>query len=95
MSGEVSIRFALRIVLDRFLEQRGFTLVTLEQAESDPAYQSDPNLPLKWGGTLLEQMTVASTYKHPRIERSHLRSSSLSVAERGNALGQQIGRAHV
>jgi peptidoglycan-N-acetylglucosamine deacetylase len=47
------------------VKQRGFNLVTLEQAESDPAYKSDPNLPLKYGGTLLEQMMVAKQLHTP------------------------------
>jgi hypothetical protein len=51
--------------LIELLKQRGFTLVTLEQAESDPAYRSDPDLALKWGGTLLEQMMVAKHLQTP------------------------------
>ncbi len=41
------------------LKQRGFKLVTLPEAESDAAYQSDPDIVLQEGGTLLEQMMVA------------------------------------
>jgi len=51
------------------LKQRGFSLVTLEEAESDPAYESDPNLPLRWGGTLLEQMMAAKHLQTPHAEK--------------------------
>ena len=38
------------------LKQRGFKLVTLPEAESDPAYAHDADLPGNWGGTFLQQM---------------------------------------
>ena len=41
------------------LKQRGFKLITLQEAESDPAYASDPDLPSNWGGTFLQQMMLA------------------------------------
>ena len=41
------------------LKQRGFKLITLQEAESDPAYASDPDLPSAWGGTFLQQMMLA------------------------------------
>ena len=41
------------------LKQRGFKLITLQEAESDPAYANDPTLPSNWGGTFLQQMMVA------------------------------------
>jgi hypothetical protein len=37
------------------LEKKGFTLATLEEAESDPAYETDPDAGSKYGGTLLDQ----------------------------------------
>ena len=43
-----------------YLHSRGFSLITLDEAESDPAYQGDPNVASKWGGTLLEQMMDAT-----------------------------------
>ncbi len=49
------------------LQQKGFKLVTLEEAESDPAYQSNPDLPLKYGGSLLEQMMEAKHLKVPPV----------------------------
>ena len=47
------------------LRQRGFQLITLEEAQKDPAYQSDPDHPSKYGGTLLEQMMEARRLKTP------------------------------
>lgn len=41
------------------LHAEGFELVTLPEAESDPAYAMDPAIGLKDGGTLQEQMMAA------------------------------------
>ena len=41
------------------LKRQGFRLITLPEAEKDPAYKSDPNLAMKDGGTLLDQMLEA------------------------------------
>ena len=41
------------------LKRQGFTFITLPEAEKDPAYKSDPNLAMKDGGTLLDQMLEA------------------------------------
>jgi peptidoglycan/xylan/chitin deacetylase (PgdA/CDA1 family) len=49
------------------LKQKGFRLVTLEEAESDPAYESNPNAGLKYGGTLLEQMIEAKHLAYPPV----------------------------
>jgi peptidoglycan/xylan/chitin deacetylase (PgdA/CDA1 family) len=38
------------------LDARGFKVVTLAEAEADPAYAEDPGLPMASGATLLEQM---------------------------------------
>jgi peptidoglycan-N-acetylglucosamine deacetylase len=56
------------VMLPRLLEllkQRGFKLVTLPEAEKDPAYQSDPDIVLPEGGTLLEQMIVSKHLPMP------------------------------
>ncbi|MGB9286904.1 MAG: polysaccharide deacetylase family protein, partial [Candidatus Sulfotelmatobacter sp.] len=37
------------------LKKKGFQLVTLQEAESDPAYESDPDVGLHDAGTLLDQ----------------------------------------
>ena len=49
------------------LKQKGFRLVTLDEAESDPAYQSNPNAALKYGGTLLEQTVEAQHLTYPPV----------------------------
>ena len=49
------------------LKQKGFKLVTLDEAESDPAYESNPNAGLKYGGTLLEQMIEAQHLNYPPV----------------------------
>lgn len=49
------------------LQQKGFDLVTLEEAQKDPAYQSDPDAASREGGTLLEQWVAARTMKYPPV----------------------------
>jgi peptidoglycan/xylan/chitin deacetylase (PgdA/CDA1 family) len=49
------------------LEKKGFKLVTLEEAESDPAYETDPDAGSKYGGTLLEQWMDAKKIKYPPV----------------------------
>lgn len=51
--------------LIELLRQRGFQLITLEEAQQDAAYQSDPDHPSKFGGTLLEQMMAARQLPTP------------------------------
>jgi peptidoglycan/xylan/chitin deacetylase (PgdA/CDA1 family) len=51
-------------LLDLF-KKRGFDFVTLEEAQKDPAYQSDPDAALLHGGTFLEQLTEAKHLKYP------------------------------
>ena len=53
-------------VLD-LLEKKGFKLVTLEEAQSDPAYETDPDAGSKYGGTLLEQWMDARKVKYPQV----------------------------
>ena len=38
------------------LQQKNFKLITLEDAENDPAYATEADLPANWGGTFLQQM---------------------------------------
>ncbi len=47
------------------LKRQGFQFITLPEAEKDPAYQSDPDLALKDGGTLLDQMLEAKHINLP------------------------------
>jgi peptidoglycan/xylan/chitin deacetylase (PgdA/CDA1 family) len=51
-------------LLDLFTKM-GFHFVSLKQAQKDPAYQSDPDAALKFGGTLLEQLTEAKHLQYP------------------------------
>lgn len=44
---------------------KGFTFVSLPEAEKDAAYADDPDMPLKYGGAQLEQMMAAKKLKFP------------------------------
>jgi peptidoglycan/xylan/chitin deacetylase (PgdA/CDA1 family) len=65
-----------------FLKQQGFTFVTLPEAQKDPAYRSDPDVPLKDGGTLLDQMMEAGTSPSHQT-RSHTRNWMRFVSRPG------------
>ena len=50
------------IMLPRLLEllkERGFKLITLQEAELDPAYALDSDTPPQWNGTMLQRMMNA------------------------------------
>jgi peptidoglycan/xylan/chitin deacetylase (PgdA/CDA1 family) len=47
------------------LKKKGFTLVTLEEAETDPAYDGDPDVGLHDAGTLLDQWMQVKQLKYP------------------------------
>jgi hypothetical protein len=49
------------------LKKKGFKLVTLQEAESDPAYASDPDVGLKNGGSLLDQMMEGKEIPFPEV----------------------------
>ena len=49
------------------LQRKGFTPVTLEEAQSDPAYEGDPDVGSKYGGTLLELWIEAKKIKFPPV----------------------------
>jgi peptidoglycan/xylan/chitin deacetylase (PgdA/CDA1 family) len=49
------------------LEKKGFTFVTLEEAQSDPVYSGDPDAGSKYGGTLLELWMEAKKIKFPPV----------------------------
>ncbi len=49
------------------LEKKGFKPVTLEEAESDPLYEGDPDVGSKYGGTLLELWMEAKKVKFPPV----------------------------
>ena len=47
------------------LKKKGFKLVTLEEAESDAAYEGDPDVGLHDAGTLLDQWMQVKQIKYP------------------------------
>ncbi|MBZ5688769.1 MAG: polysaccharide deacetylase family protein [Acidobacteriia bacterium] len=49
------------------MQKKGFTFVTLEEAESDPVYEGDPDVGSKYGGTLLELWMEAKKIKFPSV----------------------------
>ena len=54
-----------------FMKNQGFKFVTLEQAGKDRAYKVDPDMALKDGGTLLEQMMEAKQITFPQNEKPY------------------------
>jgi len=59
--------FSSAILPDLFalLKREGFDIVTLEEAQSDPIYQSDPDIGDPRGGTLTELMMQAKGISWP------------------------------
>jgi peptidoglycan-N-acetylglucosamine deacetylase len=59
--------FSSTILPDAFalLKKKGFKLVTLEEAESDPIYDGDPDAGLHDAGTLLDQWMQVKQIKYP------------------------------
>ena len=51
------------------LSSKGFKLVTLEQAQSDPAYAGDPDGASRYGGSLLEQWMDVRALKYPTVAK--------------------------
>ena len=49
------------------MEKKGFTFVSLEQAQSDPVYAGDPDVGSRSGGTLLELWMEAKKIKFPPV----------------------------
>ena len=47
------------------LKKKGFKLVTLEEAESDPVYEGDPDVELHDAGTFLDQWMQVKGIKYP------------------------------
>jgi hypothetical protein len=52
------------------LQQKNFKLITLEDAESDPVYATDADLPSNWGGTFLQQMMRVKGIPEPAQQGS-------------------------
>ena len=63
--------FSSTILPDLFdlLKKEGFTFVTLEEAQRDAAYETDPDAGSKYGGTLLEQWMDARHLTYPDIPK--------------------------
>ncbi len=61
--------FSSTILPDTFdlLKKKEFKLVTLEEAESDPVYEGDPDAGSQYGGTLLDQWMDAKKIKYPSV----------------------------
>lgn len=61
--------FSSAILPDAFdlMQKKGFTFVTLEEAEGDPVYEGDPDVGSKYGGTLLELWIEAKKIKFPPV----------------------------
>jgi peptidoglycan-N-acetylglucosamine deacetylase len=51
--------------LMELLKAKGFTLITLDEAERDAAYSTEVAPLTRWDGTLLDQLTVAKGLKPP------------------------------
>jgi peptidoglycan/xylan/chitin deacetylase (PgdA/CDA1 family) len=51
--------------LIEMMRKEGFGFITIQEAESDSAYQTDPDAPLKFGGTLLDQIFDAKHLDYP------------------------------
>jgi peptidoglycan/xylan/chitin deacetylase (PgdA/CDA1 family) len=49
------------------LHEKGLRLITLEEAERDPAYQSDPDAGSRNGGSLLEQLMDVKKIPYPKL----------------------------
>ena len=56
----------------QLLKQRGFTVVSLREAEGDPAYSIHPDLSDHWDGTFLEQLMRARHLEGPKISADRL-----------------------
>jgi len=54
-----------------FMKKQGFRFVTLPEAEKDPAYNIDPDMALKDGGTLLDQMMEAKHLTFPPNQKPY------------------------
>jgi peptidoglycan/xylan/chitin deacetylase (PgdA/CDA1 family) len=56
----------------QLLKQRGFTVITLREAEEDPAYSMHPDLSDHWDGTFLEQFMRARHLDPPKASGDRL-----------------------
>ena len=60
-----------------FMKNEGSKFVTLGEAEKDPVYRIDPDVALKDGGTLLDQMMDAKHIKFPQNQKPYEQLNAL------------------
>ena len=58
------------------LKRKEFKLVTLEEAQRDTIYESDPDAASKYGGTLLEQWMDARSLHYPDVAKKPVKELS-------------------
>jgi len=61
--------FSPTILPDLFalLDREGYEIVTLEEAQKDPVYDTDPNVPSTWGGTFTDQVMESRKLPYPKV----------------------------
>jgi len=59
--------------LFELLERRGYEIVTLEEAQSDPAYSVDPEVTLPHGASYLDQMNIREDLPPMRYDAEGMR----------------------
>ncbi len=57
--------------------RRGFSFVTLPEAEADPVYRQNPNIADKDGGTFMEQVNEQRNITNPQLDKPEARLDSL------------------
>jgi peptidoglycan/xylan/chitin deacetylase (PgdA/CDA1 family) len=75
--------FSSTILPDLFalLKREGFDIVTLQEAQSDPVYQSDPDIGAPNGGTLTELMMQAKGIAWPKDLRDKPREKLRTICQ--------------
>ena len=75
--------FSATILPDLFklLDREGFDIVTLEEAQADPIYQSDPDIGAPNGGTLTELMMQAKGIPWPKALAPKPREKLTSICQ--------------
>jgi hypothetical protein len=62
------------------LDRRGFALVTLDEAQSDPAYAEELDVAVPSGATLLDEVATARHVTPPRTDPPFARLTGLCQA---------------
>lgn len=50
------------------IKQKGFQVVTLQEAQSDPAYQVDPDVASRFGGSLFDLLMESRQIPYPQVK---------------------------